>query len=171
MPAFCWYAESAAFIPAMTLKTEPLLVSPFSRIRMFSAGMPSSTACRAAAKPAPNSTPLTAGMENSWAAMTASTPSKKGAPSPAGKPTAAHSTTPPSESPAARASMMAAYMRLPASGSSVGTGCAWQRESASMSGQRRSSASSRSEAMERTCAPTRTPSRESSCRATPPAKA
>ena len=65
---------------------------------------------RAAAKPAPNSTPLTAGMPNTICARRLSKPSNSASPSPAGTPRITHSATPPTLSPSAFAARIAASM-------------------------------------------------------------
>ena len=79
---------------------------------------------RAAAKPAPNSTPLTAGMPNSAEARRFSMPSNIGSPRPAGSPMAAHSTMPPTESCASRAAKIRRCIRSPAASEMVGNGFA-----------------------------------------------
>ena len=56
---------------------------------------------RAAAKPAPNSIPLTAGTANTAWLISDSSESKNGSPSPGGTPEARHSIRPPIESPSA----------------------------------------------------------------------
>ena len=63
------------------------------------------------AKPLPISNPLAAGSDSIALARSASSLSNTGSPSPGGTPRATASTTPPSESPAFRASSMRSIMR------------------------------------------------------------
>ena len=117
---------------------------------------------RAAAKPAPNSAPLTAGIAKSSAARRPSSPSNSGPPSPAGRPKTAHSTTPPSESPSSFAAAIAAF--IASARSSLSVPKAQGRES---------SESSPPSAMPPSSAirdRTRTPRRSRYCRQRPPAR-
>ena len=77
---------------------------------------------RVPAKPLPISKPFEAGSDSSARARSASSLSKTGSPSPAGTPRATHSTTPPSESPRARAASMRSAISAAAAGSGQRTG-------------------------------------------------
>ena len=114
-----------------------------------------------AAKPAPNSTPLTAGIPKTSAAMRLSIPPNSAPPSPAGSPSTAHSTTPPTLSPSARAPAMAA--RISAPRASLTTGNAFSAVEAV------SAPSSETSAMEAIRLITVIPSRARSCKQMPPA--
>ena len=92
---------------------------PFSTVKGSLFSLPRSPA---AAKPAPNSTPFTAGMPNTMAAMRFSMPPNMGSPRPAGRPSTAHSTMPPTESPSARAAAMACCISCPFWSLTVGKG-------------------------------------------------
>ena len=76
---------------------------------------------RAAAKPSPNSTPLTPGMPKSPKASAPSKPSKRGPPKPMGSPVIMPSITAPMLSPDFRAAATAAAMALSASSLSTGS--------------------------------------------------
>ena len=123
---------------------------------------------RAAANPSPNSTPFTAGMPKRAAASRFSTPPNMGSPSPAGRPTAAHSTTPPTESPSFFAARIAARIRSPAPSSITGKGLAATASNSSAVG-RRGKGASLSVPTEARWAPTYTPRRARICFAMPPA--
>ena len=123
---------------------------------------------RAAANPSPNSTPFTAGMPKRAAESRFSTPPNMGPPSPAGRPTAAHSMTPPRESPPCFAARMAACIRSPARSSSTGKGLAAIPSNRAFVGCR-GNAASVSVPTERRWAPTYTPRRARICLAMPPA--
>ena len=103
----------ARLVFAVTLPPETVKGSLFSEPRS-----------RAEANPPPNSTPLTAGTPKRAAARRFSIPSNMGSPSPAGRPAAAHSTTPPTESPSCRAAKISACILSPAPPSSTGKGFA-----------------------------------------------
>ena len=69
------------------------------------------------AKPEPISKPLQAGSDSIARARSASSLSNTGSPQPGGTPRAAHSTTPPSESPSLRALWMRSIILAAMSGS------------------------------------------------------
>ena len=116
---------------------------------------------RAAAKPAPNSTPLTAGMANTARAIRFSSPPNIGSPMPAGKPSTTHSTTPPTESPSAFACAISACMAAAASSETAGNGFSATGAS--------NGALSVACPMDKMRARMEMPSRSSSCIQTPPA--
>ena len=116
---------------------------------------------RAAAKPAPNSTPLTAGMANTVRAMRFSSPPNIGSPIPAGSPSITHSITPPTESCSAFACAICACMAAAASSETAGNGFSSTGAS--------NAASSVTVPIDTIRARTRTPCRASICRQSPPA--
>ena len=133
-------------------------ILPFSTAKASLFSLPRSAA---AAKPAPNSMPLTAGMPNTAAAMRFSMPPNIGSPSPAGSPSTAHSMMPPTLSPSARAAAMAARICSPRASLTTGKGF-----SAVESVSAPSSATSAMAAMRLMTA---MPSRDKSWRQIPPA--
>ena len=116
---------------------------------------------RAAAKPAPNSTPLTAGMANTVRAIRFSSPPNIGSPMPAGSPSITHSITPPTESPSAFACAISSCMVVAAPSETAGNG--FPATGAS------NGALSVTVPMDKMRARMRTPSCSSSCMQIPPA--
>ena len=134
------------FIASRTTSGIPVVMPPstppawFVSVRMRPSRRINASFCplprsAAPAKPSPNSTPFTPGMANSAAASRLVTPSNRGSPSPPGSPSATHSITPPTESPAARAAQISLSISGISSLLHTGSGCAARASSRPASGQ------------------------------------
>ena len=122
----------------------------------------------AAAKPAPNSMPLTAPMPKIAALIRFSIPPNSGSPSP-GSPMTPHSTIPPTESFSAAAAAISSCIFSPAASSSTGNAREAARKSCSSLRPTGSNGVSATPPTAAICAPIRTPRRARICMHTAPA--